>query len=300
MVKIRGLLLALAVLALVCLAWLAYETNRFTIEQVEVRFAGLPASFDGFRIAQVTDIHGRPLSPNGPVIAAVAVAEPDVIALTGDYVRKSPAEMDSVIPFLRALSSIAPAYGVSGNHDHWAGWEPIASVLDGCGITVLMNDHVVLERGQDRIILAGVGDPVTKHDDLEAALPPHEDPGLQAPTVVLLVHSPTWWETRKHGVVAGGGSQVATEGPRAPSAGTLGRAALALAGHTHGGQVRLPVIGAFSNASGRMLPRDYVSGLSVEDEGTVLYISRGLGFSILPVRFLAPAEITVVTLRRAD
>ncbi|MDP3058033.1 MAG: metallophosphoesterase, partial [bacterium] len=77
----------------------------------------------------------------------------------------------------------------------------------------------------------------------------------------------------------------------------LHQVALTISGHTHGGQIRLPFFGAPSNASGRLFPKDYVEGLSWEGYGW-LYISRGLGVSLLPIRFLAPAEVTIIKLRR--
>ncbi len=171
MSRLRIVFLILAVAALACLGWVLYETNRIVVERVDLSVAGLPAAFEGFRIVQLTDFHGRRLDPAGPVFRAVSAAEPDIIALTGDYVRRTTAEFANITGLLQALSEICPVYAVSGNHDHWAGWEQIAAGLAECGAAVLDNAHVMLRRADECLILAGVGDPHTRHDDLGAALP---------------------------------------------------------------------------------------------------------------------------------
>ena len=256
-----------------------------SIEYVEVSIDYLPVELEGFRVAHLSDFHGRRLDPAGRIIDQILAANPHVIALTGDYVDKHGSDLEGVIPFVKALTEIAPVYAVSGNHDYWTDWRTIADTLRASGIDVLENEHRIVEYQGAELVLAGVNDPFTGHADLSVALPA----GSDSPTI-LLAHSPTWFEARKHYVVG----NVPSNSQKTDEA--LSRVALTLAGHTHGGQIKLPFIGALSNASGRIFPRDFIQGLTHEDTGW-LYISRGIGFTLLPVRFLSRAQVTVLTLR---
>jgi len=271
-VLIVALLLAAAALA----GWTARETVALSVEYVEVPIEGLPPEFDGFRIAQVSDLHGRRIDPAGREMKAVAEAGVDLIAATGDYVHWNQAEIERVVPFMEALAGIAPVYAVSGNHEHWTDWPYIAGRLRETGVTVLENSHVRITRGDGEIILAGVSDPLTGHGRLTKALPAQADT-----VIVLLAHAPTWFEPW---------SAVA------PPA-ELGLVSLTLAGHTHGGQIKLPFLGAMTTASGRLFPPSHVEGLLREGNGW-LYINRGLGQGGFAVRFLSRREVTIVTLRR--
>lgn len=272
--------MTVAVLALLAalVAWVAWETTSLAVEKVDVPIPGLPAEFDGFTIVQVTDLHGRRLDPAGALIAAAKAARPDIIAATGDFVDGDVSELDGIVPLLNALAAIAPTYAVSGNHDYLAGWDAVAKALRGCGVAVLENEHVSLVRGRSEVTLAGVSDPVTRRHDLRAAIP--EEP---AGPIVLLAHGPELHRRLREGRDDG-------------QLGLLSHVSLTLVGHTHGGQIKIPFIGAVTNASGRAFPRTYVEGLTWEGAGW-LYISRGIGYTIFPLRFLSRAELTVLTLR---
>lgn len=263
---------------------IVYESNAISVEHLEVTIDNLPEELDGFRIAHLSDFHGRKLAATGRLINQITEASPNIIALTGDYVDKRSDEMQNILPFIKALTDIAPVYAVSGNHDYWSDWGTIATALNVSGVDVLQNEHRRISYNGAELVLAGVSDPFTGHADLPAALPITNSP------IILLAHSPTWFESKNHYVVGAIPSDsIATDE-------ALKRVTLTLAGHTHGGQIKLPFIGALSNASGRMFPRDYVQGLTYEGSGW-LYISRGLGYTMLPIRFMSRAQVTVVTLR---
>jgi predicted MPP superfamily phosphohydrolase len=256
--------------------WIVWETVALSVEYVEIPIEGLPPEFDGFRIAQVSDLHGMRFDPAGQEAQAIIQAGVDLIVTTGDYVHRNNIDgINRIFPFMQTLVKIAPVYAVSGNHDHWTDWPYIAGRLREAGVTVLENSHVRIKRGAGEIILAGVSDPYTGHGSLNKALP------VQADTViVLLAHAPTWFEPWN----------AAT----APA--SLHRVSLTLAGHTHGGQIKLPFLGAVTTASGRLFPPSHVEGLSREGDGW-LYINRGLGQGGLAVRFLARREVTIITLK---
>jgi predicted MPP superfamily phosphohydrolase len=258
------------------LLWVAYETTALSVEYVEVPIRNLPSAFSGFRIAHISDLHGRAFAPGGPEAKAINAANVDLIVATGDFVHRSAGEAVNLLPFMRALVEMAPVYAVSGNHDHRADWPSVAAHLRAAGVTVLENSHIRLQRGDQTIYLAGVGDISTGHANLRQALPGEDDA-----VVILLVHAPTWFEpwNAKH----------------APDLPLFDRLALTLAGHTHGGQVKLPGLGAVTTVSGRLFPPSHVQGLSREGDG-YLYINRGLAHGAPGFRFLSRREITIVTL----
>jgi uncharacterized protein len=273
-----------AALVLFLFLFVMYETYALKVETVDIPITGLPEAFEGFRIVQISDFHGRRFAPGGKLARESAAAAPDLIVLTGDYVHNKAAGVDRVRPLLEALSEIAPVYAVSGNHDHWTDWPLISGVLSESGIQVLDNSSVEIIRNQSRLTLAGVGDPYTGNDDLAKALPyPIVSP------VILLAHSPTWFEP--------GHRQYSQTDADARRRELLGQVSLTLTGHTHGGQIKLPFIGAVTTASGRLFPKSHVEGLIREGDNW-LYINRGAGQGgLLPIRFLSRPEITVITLR---
>lgn len=278
--KTNSLVFVVALLPVVVVfsGWMAWETAALSVEYVEVPIEGLPPEFDGFRIAQVSDLHGNRLNPRGREVKAIKEAGVDLIAATGDYVHRHRKKIERVLPFMEALVGIAPVYAVSGNHEHWTDWPYIAKRLRKTGVTVLENSYVRINRNEGEIILAGVSDPHTGHGCLIQALPAKVDT-----VVVLLAHAPTWFEPWN----------AAT----APE--TLKYVSLTLVGHTHGGQFRLPLLGAVTTASGRFFPPSHVEGLSREGNGW-LYINRGLGQGWPAVRFLSRREVTIITLRQAQ
>jgi len=279
------LLLALLLAALAGLPWLAWQSTALDVVRLELPIAGLAPDWDGLVIAQISDIHGRRLDPGGTLFRALRQANPEIIVATGDFVRHRASEMTRVTPLLRSLADLAPLYAVSGNHDHWADWPAIASELRASGAVVLENEHITLTGRQGgELILAGVSDPATGRHNLPAAIPADA-----AAPILLLAHAPTLHERRAtHPADDTGRDELVL----------LSRVALTLCGHTHGGQIRLPLIGALSNASGKMFPRAYVQGLTWEGDGW-LYINRGLGYSIVPLRLLCRPELTLITLRAA-
>ena len=160
------LAMALLLAGVALFLWVLYETTALAVENVEVPISGLPSAFHGFRIAQISDLHGRAFAPQGPEVRAIRAAHVDLIVATGDFVHRRAAEVIGLLPFMHALAKIAPVYAVSGNHDHRTGWPFIASHLQAAGVTVLENRHIFLQKGDDAIVLAGVGDISTGHANL--------------------------------------------------------------------------------------------------------------------------------------
>lgn len=258
------------------------------VERVRLPIADLPKSLEGVRIAHVSDLHVGPRVATSMVERAVAAAareRPDLVVLTGDYVDRRRHEATEAARLLAPLVRTAPTVGVLGNHDWYAGGRPVASALREVGVRVIDNRCVWFDpsRGVVRedfveggLRLAGGGDHTTGRCGWFRALPPGED-RASAPPTLLLTHNPDIAEA---------------EGLRAAD---RPRVDLMLAGHTHGGQVRLPLIGA-PVANSRYGSR-YLGGL-VRGPSFPVLVSRGVGMSFLPIRFGVPPEIGVVTLTR--
>ncbi len=260
-----------------------WENHVIEVVEIEVPIRGLEADLDGIKIAQLSDLHGRGLNTRW-VEKQLTRAGVDVIALTGDYVRGR--DLDSMTrlePLLKLLPQIAPTYAICGNHDTAAGWGEIRARLEQKGIQVLDNTYTSLQRGSARLILAGLTYPYDSVEDLQSALPANDD------AIVLLAHSPQVFRQEQ---------PLMGRADRALWQELMQRPALTLAGHTHGGQVKIPLLGAVTTASGQLFPRQHIEGLSWEGSGW-LYISRGIGYTGISVRFLSRPEIAIITLKTA-
>lgn len=240
-------------------------TNRYRIA-----VPNLPEAFSGFRIAHLTDIHHRWLTSLAfirGVVERTNSLKPDLIACTGDYVyrRSSSAAIDGVWRELSRLSAPHGAWSVLGNHDTEAGKTRAVQWLEKNGQN-LHHRAVRIERNGQALWLAGAGDFLTDHSDLDPLLAQIPEQECR----ILLAHNPDSADTvfRK-------------------------RIDLILAGHTHGGQVQLPIIG---QPFLPVLNKKYVSGLTTSVRGVPLFISRGIGWTILPIRFNCYPEIAILEL----
>ena len=240
------------------------------LAKVEIRLARWPRALDGFRIAQLSDIHIGPLRDrrfSQHLTERVNALGADLVCVTGDLVDGSARLLaDEVAPF-GGLRARLGAYFVTGNHDHYSGADSWVRVVERLGLVPLRNRHVVLEQEGTRFTLAGVDDHRGgfgdgQREDLGRALD-GRDPALP---VLLLAHDPNTFK-------------------RASSSGID----LQLSGHAHGGQI-WPFVHLVR------LVEPFVAG-RYSRNGAELYVSRGTGFWGPPMRLFSPAEITEITLR---
>jgi uncharacterized protein len=251
-------------------AYSAYvETGWLAVERIRIPVKGLPGSFDGFKIVVMSDFHLYPYTTVEQIQAAVTLANslgPDLVALVGDFVFRKVESIFELAPLLAGLDAWHGIFAVLGNHDLWTQASLVTSALENEGILVLRNSGMTIVQGGQRMYLAGSDDAWSGYPDLKATL---ADKPEDAPAV-LLMHEPDLADT------------VALDG----------RVALQLSGHSHGGQVRIPVIGLL------VLPylgEKYHSGLYQIDH-MWLYTTRGIGVIQPPVRFNCRPEVTEVTL----
>jgi hypothetical protein len=277
--KRRVLLVLLAALAAgVALAVWAFfvEPGRLVVNRAEVRLAGLPPALRGLKVAAISDIHaGSPhigLEKLRLLVEESNRLQPDLVVLLGDFVIQDVVggefiEPEATAESLRGLRAPLGVFAVLGNHDWWLDGGRVTRALAGAGINVLENDAARVERGGQGLWVAGLADLWTRQPDAAKALAAVND---DAP-VLLLTHNPDVF-------------------PEVPA-----RVALTLAGHTHGGQGCLPLVGRPVVPS--KFGQRYAMGHVVED-GRHLFVSGGVGTSIVPVRFRVPPEIVLMTLRQ--
>ncbi len=264
----------LTLLGLAALGTFAYaywiEPDRLETRDVPLRMPRLTPAFDGYRIVHISDIHmgGWMTSARLHNIAMrVNELQPDLIAITGDFIDRRAGEVvDSLKGPLRRLQANDGVVAVLGNHDYYNGANGVRQVLSACGITDLSNRVQTIRRGDSALHIAGVDDVVMGRDRLDAVLDQLPDDGA----AILLAHEPDF----------------------ADISAATGRFDAQLSGHTHGGQVRLPLIGS------PILPSHglrYPDGLTRAGDMQV-YTNRGLGMIAPHVRFGARPEIAVITL----
>ncbi len=261
---LRALATGLAQAARAALA----EPYALTIERRAIGLRRLPPALDGLRIAQLSDLHHSQFTGREQIERAVATAnslEPDIIALTGDYVSH---ERSYAAPCAEMLGKLRARYGVFailGNHDHWTDAPLITDLFRAEGIRLLINEGFRFDAQGGSFWLAGVDDTMVGLEDLPLALAGSQPDEMK----LLLAHNPIILR-------------------RAARAGVD----LVLSGHTHGGQVTLR---SEKSPSGRPRRR-ILRGLARRGE-TQIYVSRGLGTVVLPLRYGAPPEVTLLELR---
>jgi predicted MPP superfamily phosphohydrolase len=240
------------------------------VTRIDVPLDGLDPRLDGFTILQLSDIHITPWMLDGYLDRVARRANslhPDVIALTGDYVFK---DVDGLMPalgdFFKQLQPAQAKLAILGNHDHWEDPALVRSTLAQSGIVDLSNTTMEFTRNGGRVLIAGLDDPWEKLDDLKRV-------GERIPEgekAVLLVHEPDY----------------------APKYAATGKFSLQLSGHSHGGQVRVPGMGA------PMLPEyghNFPEGLQ-QIRGMWVYTNRGIGAVPIRLRLNCRPEITLITL----
>lgn len=241
------------------------------VSEHRIHIPRLPEAFSGLRVVHLTDIHHGLYLPLQAVLDAVELSnrlEPDIVALTGDFITYSKAYIDPVAHVLGMLKARHGIFATLGNHDFRVGAEHVTRALRRVGIDVLRNHNASIRRSQHIMHIAGIEDLGYKPDLLRALR------GVPAGAPVLLLsHNPAIIrKAARHGV------------------------SLVLSGHTHGGQLKLPMLGSIY---GKLERTRFKAGYDAIGT-TQIYVSRGIGTVVLPVRYRCPAEIPVFHLFPAE
>ena len=243
------------------------------VTEYNLYFDSLPAQFEGCCIVQLSDLHGSSFGrDNSRLAALVREQEPDLIALTGDFVEDE-SQLAATRDLLEGISGCAPIYWVNGNHEWVKGVLPaLRELLDSCGVVRLENGYLPLSRGGAQIVVAGAEDPNGYADMIKPdALAEKLREEYPEDFVLWLGHRNYWAEKY----------------PDLP-------VDLILSGHAHGGIVRLPGIGGLLNVN-HSFGAEYESGV-YQGETFKMVVSRGLGNSIPVPRFLNRPEVVKIIL----
>jgi hypothetical protein len=272
----KTILISIVVLMIGYIYGLKIEPNWFQVVRLQLNLPHLTQAFDGFKIVQISDIHVSHYMTEKRlerVVNLVNQQKPDIVVITGDFINKY---RQFVPPLLvKELKKLNPqelTLSVLGNHDHWRKrqTERLRKALVRSDVINLDNQVYTLTRGREKLIFAGIDDPYTGQGNLAKLLEVLPEDGA----VILLVHEPDFADISQK----------------------IGRFDLQLSGHSHGGQIRLPLLGALVLPSGG---KKYVMGLQ-KVNNMIEYTNRGVGMTKVPFRFGSRPEITVFTLKTAS
>ena len=276
----KRVLFVVAFVLVVLIVWTLWGNTALEVNEYEVVSDRIPQGFEGFRIAQVSDLHNAEFGEgNEKLIQLLSQTDPDIIVLTGDLIDSRHTDIEIALDFARLAIKLAPVYYVSGNHEaRVREYEDLKMGLAEAGMVILENQKVQITREGGSITLVGIGDPSFQEDylfgDSESVARQaieHQQNESDGYTI-LLSHRPELFDL-----------YVDTEMD------------LVFSGHAHGGQFRLPFVGGLVAPNQGFFPK-FDEGRFTE-ENTTMIVSRGVGNSIIPIRFNNRPEIVLVTLR---
>ena len=273
--------LAVVVIVLVALViWIAWGNTALELNTYTISSSKLPQSFDGYRIAHVSDLHNAEMGKeNGKLLTMLRDADPDMIAITGDLIDSRNTDIEVALQFVREAVKIAPCYYVTGNHEARVNeYGELKAGMEAAGVTVLEDVKTKISMEGKTITLIGVNDPSYQTDYLFGDSETVMDTKLEElhteddVFTILLSHRPELFDIyADHGMD------------------------LILSGHAHGGQFRLPFIGGLVAPNQGLFP-EYDAGIYTEGNTNML-VSRGVGNSILPFRINNRPEVILIELQ---
>lgn len=255
------------VVLFICFFW--YENHHLTVTTYTYQSEKTDADLNGYRIVQISDLHNAEFGhDNRKLLEKISELEPDIIVITGDIVDSNHTDIKTSISFVKQAVLISDVYYVTGNHEYWLTKDEQAELFNGIeqtGAVILNNESINISVGESGFCLIGLDDNSLSNGTLDHLISEIDDDKLS----VVLAHEPQYL------------SKYASTG-----------CDLVLTGHAHGGQFILPFVGAIVAPDQGFFP-EYTSGKHQEKE-TTMYISRGLGNSIIPVRLFNDPEIVCV------
>ena len=279
--KKKFIFLAVVAIVLVALViWIAWGNTALELNTYTISSSKLPQSFDGYRIAHVSDLHNAEMGKdNETLLTMLRDADPDIIAITGDLIDSRNTDIEVALQFVREAVKIAPCYYVTGNHEaRVSEYGELKAGMEAAGVTVLEDVRTEISMKGETITLIGVNDPSYQTDYLFGDAESVIDAKLEelhtekAGFTILLSHRPELFDT------------YADQGMD-----------LVLSGHAHGGQFRMPFIGGLVAPNQGLFP-EYDAGIYTEGNTNML-VSRGVGNSILPFRINNRPEVILIELQ---
>ena len=279
--KLSIILAVVAAILFALIAWIIWGNTALELNTYTISSSKLPQSFDGYRIAHVSDLHNAEMGKNNEkLLTMLRDADPDMIAITGDLVDSRNTDIEVALQFVREAVKIAPCYYVTGNHEaRISEHDELKEAMEAAGVTVLEDAKTDISLTGEFITLIGVNDPSYQTDYLFGDAKTVMNTKLeelhteQDRFTILLSHRPELFETYVDHDLD-----------------------LVLSGHAHGGQFRLPFVGGLVAPNQGFFP-EYDAGLYSMNH-TNMIVSRGIGNSILPFRFNNRPEVIIIELKK--
>lgn len=262
---------------LALLIWSLWTNTAVQLNGITVTSKKLPQNFDGYKIAHISDFHDAQIGENNSkLIELLNHASPDIIVITGDIIDCNRPDVEKSLNFAEQAVKVAPCYYVTGNHEGLikdTEYEKLKSGLESLGVIILSDKEAIIEKDGEKISLIGIDDPIVNENGIGLTMDSDKISALSScEFTVLLSHRPEFFERYVQADVE-----------------------LALCGHVHGGQFRLPFVGGLYGPNQGLLP-EYDSGLYTKED-TNMIVSRGIGNSRFPLRFNNRPEIVLVELK---
>jgi predicted MPP superfamily phosphohydrolase len=263
----KYIIILLLILIVVYGFWI--EPNMVKISNIEIASSKFDETINKFTIVQISDLHIKECGIKEQfVVKSLLTIKPNLVVFTGDFIDNKN-DLNTLNDFLKAFraSYEGDSFAVLGNWDYNTEPDEVIKLLDNYDIKVLKNENIYYEYGNNKFYIIGVDDPITGHDDLDAALFRVNQDLFN----LLIVHAPYIVNKFQNG----------------------SKFDLILTGHTHGGQIGIPFIAR------KLAPTstDYIRGLYNTEFGT-MYVNRGVGTTIIPLRLFCPPELTVIKLKK--
>ena len=254
-----------------------YQNNKIVVSNYEYDNISVPKEFNGFKILHISDLHNKKFrSENNQLLNLIRNQEPDIIVITGDLVDRRKYNLENAIDFIENIKGIAPIYYVSGNHEAWSNkYNEVKEELLLQGVVVLDNEKLTITKNNSKIDIIGLKDPGFLPDEdyttieIDKIL---EELSNSSNFKILLSHRPELFDVYSNKQID-----------------------IIFTGHAHGGQFRIPLIGAIFAPDQGFFPK-YTAGYYTNNFST-MFISRGLGNSVIPIRLFNRPEIILVNLK---
>ena len=277
---IKRLMIALAILLIILMVWTIWGNTALELNKHAIKSYKLPSEFDGFMIAQISDLHNAEIGDdNEKLLALLKEADPDIIAITGDMIDSRRVDIQVALDFAREAIKIAPCYYVNGNHElRVLEYEELKEGLKEIGVIILENEKATISKEDESLTIIGLSDPSLESGyiyteegeilNLYLSKLSKKDDNYK----ILLSHRPEYFDLYCEAGID-----------------------IVLSGHAHGGQIRLPFVGGIIAPHQGFFPK-YDGGLYEKDE-TNMIVSRGIGNSLVPVRFNNRPEVVLIELQ---
>ena len=277
---IKRLMIALAILLIILMVWTIRGNTALELNKHAIKSYKLPSEFDGFMIAQISDLHNAEIGEdNEKLLSMIKEANPDIVAITGDMIDSRRMDIQVALDFAREAVKIAPCYYVNGNHElRVLEYEELKEGLEDLGVIILENAKATITKEDESLTIIGLSDPSLESGyiyteegevlNLYLNKLSKRDDNYK----ILLSHRPEYFDLYCEAGID-----------------------IVLSGHAHGGQIRLPFVGGIIAPHQGFFPK-YDGGLYEKDE-TNMIVSRGIGNSLFPVRFNNRPEVVLIQLQ---